>query len=142
MRSVNTNCVTDLAKYGPIFLFPFQALKTVFFKLDNRYPSHTSFNSSRMAPSTSNVKNSGAVHLSCIAVLSNPRRCGTGSNSLALDLHLLLESSGSPVERTILARYFNMNGLSFDKPRVCSVNISVCLSPTQSFFNLSNRCCH
>ena len=35
MRSVNTNCVTDLAKYGPIFLFPFQALKTVFFKLDD-----------------------------------------------------------------------------------------------------------
>ena len=140
MCSVDTTRVTDLAKDGLIFYS--RPLKTMFFELDDQYPSRISFSSSRMAPSTSNIKNSGAVHLSCIAVLSNPRRYGTGSNSLALDLHLLLESSGSSVERTILARYFNANGLSFEKPRVCSINISVCLSPTWSFFDLSNCCCH
>ena len=73
-----------------------------------------------MPPSANNVKNSGAVHLSCIAVLSNPRRLST-ANNIALDLHLLI----GPVEKVILAHYFNANGLSFTEPRVCSVNFSV-----------------
>lgn len=86
-----------------------------------------------MAPSN-NVKNSGAVHLSCVAVLSNPRRYGGGPSNLALDLHLLLDS----VEKTILARYFNANGLSFDEPRVWALNVSVCLPLLHSFSNPSD----
>lgn len=82
-----------------------------------------------MAPSTSNVKNSGAVHVSCIAVVSNPCCLGTGANNLALDFHLLI----GKFEKTVLAHYFNKDGLSFDYPRVCSLNISVC--PPLSYFS-------
>jgi len=92
-------------------------------------------------PPPGNVKNSGAVHLSCIAVLSNPRRFGSGANNLALDLHLLLNTTqpGSSTDRTILAHYFNANGLSFDQPRVCSINISVGPPLTYSSLNLFDR---
>ena len=80
-----------------------------------------------MPPATNSIKNSGAVHLSCIAVLSNPRRLGTaGTVSLALDLHLLIGTH----KKTILACYFNADGLSFEEPRVCSLNILVHLSFT------------
>ena len=85
-----------------------------------------------MAPPGS-IKNSGSVHLSCIAVLSNPCRHGNGANNLALDLHLLLAGPpGSPDERahqekTILTHYFNAKGFSFEEPRVCCDNVLVCL---------------
>lgn len=69
-----------------------------------------------MAPPTGNVKNSGAVHLSCIAVLSNPRRCGAGPNNLALDLHLLLGSSGPSVTAHRSRPDF---GLQFPVPKIC-----------------------
>jgi len=82
--------------------------------------------SSKMAPSTSNIKNSGAVHLSCIAIVSNPCRLGTGTNNLALDLHLLIGA----IEKTILAHYFNASHLSFTEPHVCSLNVSVSLPLT------------
>ena len=122
----------------------FQGLKTAFFGLENpRFP-HSSVNRSTMAPSTSGVKNSGSVHLSCVAVLSNPRCHGNGPNNLALDLHLLLAGPPAPLdekphqEKTILAHYFNAKGFSFENPRVCCINVSVRVPVARSLLNSSN----
>ena len=49
----------------------------------------------RMPPSANNIKNSGAVHLSYITVLSNPH-CLSTANNIPLDLHLLIVRTGSP----------------------------------------------
>lgn len=87
---------------------------------------------SGMAPSSDdNVKNIGAVHLTSMVVLLNPRSYGMGPMSIALDLHLLLEPlepEGDAIEKIILARLYNQTKISFVDPRMCFV--SFCVHPT------------